>query len=289
MAKSPDELPIQRAKEAIVAAVTSANRLVVVAATGSGKSTQLPKMLLELPWLRGDIVVLEPRRLAARTLAARVAHELGTELGGLVGYETRHDRRVSDATRVRFVTDGLFVRQMQRDPTLARVGAVILDEFHERSVALDVALGLVKLVQETKRTDLRMIVTSATLEATRLESFPACNTIVAEGRSYPVTIEYLAKASRDTPWDLAGAAIERVLDAYARGQAEDPGHLLVFMPGAYEIMRTCERAKAALSRTGVAAEVLPLHGGLTPDEQDRAVSSADPQKRRRIIVSTNVA
>ena len=289
MAKSPDELPIQRAKEAIVATVTSANRLVVVAATGSGKSTQLPKMLLELPWLRGDIVVLEPRRLAARTLAARVAHELGTELGGLVGYETRHDRRVSDATRVRFVTDGLFVRQMQRDPTLARVGAVILDEFHERSVALDVALGLVKLVQETKRTDLRMIVTSATLEATRLESFLACNTIVAEGRSYPVTIEYLAKASRDTPWDLAGAAIERVLDAYARGQAEDPGHLLVFMPGAYEIMRTCERAKAALSRTGVAAEVLPLHGGLTPDEQDRAVSSADPQKRRRIIVSTNVA
>ena len=183
MAKSPDELPIQRAKEAIVAAVTSANRVVVVAATGSGKSTQLPKMLLELPWLRGDIVVLEPRRLAARTLAARVAHELGTELGGLVGYETRHDRRVSDATRVRFVTDGLFVRQMQRDPTLARVGAVILDEFHERSVALDVALGLVKLVQETKRTDLRMIVTSATLEATRLESFLACNTIVAEGRS----------------------------------------------------------------------------------------------------------
>ncbi len=289
MAAAYDALPILAAKEAITAAVTARNRLVVVAATGSGKSTQLPKMLLELEWLRGDIVVLEPRRLAARTLAARVAAELNTPLGGLVGYETRHDRRVSDATRVRFVTDGLFVRQLQRDPTLARVGAVILDEFHERSVAVDVALGLVKMVQETTRPQLRMLVTSATLEAARLESFLSCDTIVAEGRSFPVTIEHLAKASRETPWDLAGAAIERVLDEYARGRAEDPGHLLVFMPGAYEIMRTCERAKSALTRTGVTAEVLPLHGGLTPEEQDRAVSAANPLTQRRIIVATNVA
>ena len=289
MARGPAELPIHAARETIRAAVRAANRLVVVAATGSGKSTQLPKMLLDLEGVRGDIVILEPRRLAARTLAMRVAAELGDECGGLVGYETRHDRKVSPRTRVRFVTDGLFVRQMQRDPTLARVSCVILDEFHERSVAVDVALGLLKLAQETHRADLRMVVTSATLEATRLESFLGCRTIVAEGRSFPVTVEYLAKPSREPAWDLAGNAIERVLDAFARGQSDDPGHLLVFMPGGYEIMRTCERARIALSRTGVTAEVLPLHGALPPDEQDRAVSAVDPAKHRRIIVSTNVA
>ncbi|MFZ9880522.1 MAG: ATP-dependent helicase HrpB [Phycisphaerales bacterium] len=289
MALRPEDLPIQRAREEIRASVRAANRLVVVAATGSGKSTQLPKFLLDLDEVRGDIVVLEPRRLAARMLATRVAAELGGEVGGLVGYETRHDRRVGRDTRIRFVTDGLFVRQMQGDPSLARVGAVVLDEFHERSVAVDVALGLVKLAQESRRKDLRMIVTSATLEARRLEDFLGCRTVVAEGRSYPVALEHLAKASRETPWDLAGAAIERVLDAYARGQSDDPGHLLVFMPGAYEIMKTCERAKVALSRTGVQAEVLPLHGSLTPDEQDRAVAAVDPAKRRRVIVSTNVA
>jgi len=289
MARTPEELPIQRAREEIRAAVRDANRLVVVAPTGSGKSTQLPKFLLDSAGIEGDIVVLEPRRLAARTLAMRVAHELGDECGGIAGYETRHDRKVSDRTRIRFVTDGLFVRQLQRDPTLARTGAVILDEFHERSVAVDVALGLVKLAQESRRRELRMIVTSATLEAQRLEGFLGCRTVVAEGRSYPVTIEHLARPSRDTPWDLAGAAIERVLDAFATGRADDPGHILVFMPGAYEIMRTCEKARIALARTGVQADVLPLHGALPPDEQDRAVSAVDPAKRRRIIVSTNVA
>ena len=128
--KTPEDLPIQRVREAVRAAVSARNRLVVVAPTGSGKSTQLPKFLLDCPGVSGDVVVLEPRRLAARMLAARVAAELGDELGGLVGYETRHDRRVSERTRIRFVTDGLFVRQMQRDPSLARVGAVVLDEFH---------------------------------------------------------------------------------------------------------------------------------------------------------------
>jgi ATP-dependent helicase HrpB len=288
-APTPDALPIQRVREQIRAAVSESNRLVVVAPTGSGKSTQLPKFMLDAPGIGGDVVVLEPRRLAARTLATRVAHELGDECGGMVGYETRHDRKVSARTRIRFVTDGLFVRQMQRDPLLKGVGAVILDEFHERSVAVDVALGLVKLAQESRRADLRMIVTSATLEATRLEGFLDCRSVVAEGRSFPVSVEYLAKPSRETAWDLAGAAIERILDDFATGRGDDPGHILVFMPGGYEIMKTCEKARIALARTGVAAEVLPLHGALPPDEQDRAVSAVDPAKRRRIIVSTNVA
>ena len=286
---TPEELPIQRVRERVRDALQSSNRLVVVAATGSGKSTQLPKFLLDHESVRGDIVVLEPRRLAARTLAARVAAELNSELGDIVGYETRHDRRVGSSTRIRFVTDGLFVRQMQRDPALSKVGAVILDEFHERSVAVDVALGLVKLAQESRRTDLRMIVTSATLEAQRLEGFLSCETVVAEGRSFPVEIEYLAKPSRETPWDLAANALGNILDAYARGQSDDPGHVLIFMPGAYEIMKTCERARTAASRAGVDVEVLPLHGSLTPDEQDRAVSAVDPLRRRRVIVATNVA
>ncbi|MEY2795992.1 MAG: hypothetical protein RIR10_1708 [Planctomycetota bacterium] len=286
---TPEELPIQRVRERVRDALHTSNRLVVVAATGSGKSTQLPKFLLDHDAVRGDIVVLEPRRLAARTLAARVAAELNSELGDVVGYETRHDRRVGASTRIRFVTDGLFVRQMQRDPALSKVGAVILDEFHERSVAVDVALGLVKLAQESRRADLRMIVTSATLEAQRLEGFLGCETIVAEGRSFPVEIDYLAKPSRETPWDLAANALSNILDAYARGQSDDPGHILIFMPGAYEIMKTCERARSAASRAGVDVEVLPLHGSLTPDEQDRAVSAVDPLRRRRIIVATNVA
>ncbi len=289
MARRPEDLPIWRERARIRGALDRGNRLVLVAETGSGKSTQLPKFLLDHERVAGDVVVLEPRRLAARMLATRVASELGDEVGGIAGYETRHDRRVGRETRIRFVTDGLFVRQLQRDPTLARVGAVVLDEFHERSVAADVALGLVKLAQESRRDDLRLVVTSATLEATRLEGFLGCATVVAEGRAFPVAIEHLARPSRETPWDLAGAAIERVLDAYARGEADDPGHLLVFMPGAYEIMRTCEKAKVALARTGVAADILPLHGALPPEEQDRAVSPVDPGRRRRIIVATNVA
>jgi len=288
-APKPDGLPILRAKEAICARLREQNRLVVVAPTGSGKSTQLPKFLLDSEGIRGDIVVLEPRRLAARTLAMRVAHELGDECGGIAGFETRHDRRISERTRIRFVTDGLFVRRMQRDPTLSRVGAVILDEFHERSVAIDVALGLLKLAQESRRKDLRVVVTSATLEATRLERFLDCSSIVAEGRSFPVGIEHLSKPTREPCWDLAGAAVERVLEGFASGREDDPGHILVFMPGAYEIARTCERARIALSRTGIQADVLPLHGALPPEEQDRAVSAVDPARRRRIIVSTNVA
>ena len=128
----PAMLPIHRSRDAVLATLTRSNRVVVVAPTGSGKSTQLPKILLENGLIHGDIVVLEPRRIAARMLATRVATELGEQVGGLVGYETRHDRKISNATRVRFVTDGLFVRQMQADPSLSRVGCVILDEFHER-------------------------------------------------------------------------------------------------------------------------------------------------------------
>ncbi len=289
MARRPEDLPIWAERARIRDELARANRLVLVAETGSGKSTQLPKFLLDHAEVAGDVVVLEPRRLAARMLATRVAAELGDEVGGVAGYETRHDRRVGRGTRIRFVTDGLFVRQLQRDPSLARVGAVVLDEFHERSVAADVALGLVKLAQESRRADLRLVVTSATLEATRLEGFLGCRTVVAEGRTFPVAIEHLARPSREAAWDLAGAAIERVLDAFARGESDDPGHLLVFMPGAYEIMRTCEKAKVALARTGVAADILPLHGSLPPEEQDRAVAPVDPSRRRRIIVATNVA
>ena len=285
----PAMLPIHRSRDAVLATLTRSNRVVVVAPTGSGKSTQLPKILLENGLIHGDIVVLEPRRIAARMLATRVATELGEQVGGLVGYETRHDRKISNATRVRFVTDGLFVRQMQADPSLSRVGCVILDEFHERSVAVDVALGLVKSLQESTRKDLRMIVTSATLEANRLAACLECDVIEAHGRAYDVDVSYLAKPSRDPCWELAGNALEQVLDRLTRGEGDDPGHTLMFMPGVFEILKATERVKIALARTGVECEVLPLHGSLTPQEQDRAVSNADPQRQRRIIIATNVA
>ncbi len=285
----PSQLPIHRCRDAIIDALRAGNRAVVVAPTGSGKSTQLPKILLENACAQGEIVILEPRRIAARMLATRVAAELGEAVGGLVGYETRHDRKVSATTRIRFVTDGLFVRQIQHDPTLGRVGCVILDEFHERSIAVDVALGLVKTLQETRRRDLKMIVTSATLEARRLADFLSCATIEAQGSAFGVDVHYLARASREPCWELAASALERVLEEFANGRSDDPGHVLVFMPGVFEILKTMERAQIAAARAGVACEILPLHGSLTPEQQDRAVSAADPIRNRRVIVATNVA
>ncbi len=285
----PSQLPIHRSRDAILDALAVDNRVVVVAPTGSGKSTQLPQLLLKSSAIQGDIVVLEPRRIAARMLAARVASELGDSVGGIVGYETRHDRRVSSSTRIRFVTDGLFVRQMQSEGTLARVGCVILDEFHERSIAIDVALGLIKILQETKRPDLRMLVTSATLEARRLSAFLTCKTVEADGRAYSVDIHHLPKPSREPCWDLAASKLESVLEQFACGKSEDPGHILMFLPGAFEILKATERAQIAISRAGVACELHALHGSLPPEQQDRAVSPADPIRSRRVILATNVA
>ena len=280
---SPRELPVYELEGALVAALREQGRVIVQAPTGSGKSTQIPQMLLRHGLLgeKGEVVVLQPRRLAARMLARRVAEEAGTRLGEGVGYQIRLESRVSERTRIRFVTEGILLRQMSFDPRLPGVAAVIFDEFHERHLHGDISLARALQIQRTTRPDLRIVVMSATLETARLESYLApAATLVSQGRSFPVRVEYLARAvdfEREPVWETAARECERIA-----GRTD--GDLLVFMPGAYEISRTLQALDASRALRGFA--LLPLHGELPVEQQDRAVARC---AERKIIVSTNVA
>jgi len=280
---SPRELPIYELESAVVAAVRGAGRLIVQAPTGSGKSTQIPQMLWRHGLLgeKGEVVVLQPRRLAARMLAKRVAEEAGTSLGEGVGYQIRLESRVSERTRIRFVTEGILLRQMSFDATLRGVSTVIFDEFHERHLYGDISLARALQIQQTIRPELKIIVMSATLDAGLLKNYLApCEVLVSQGRSFPVRIEYLAKRvdfEAEPVWEVAARECERV--AAATG-----GDFLVFMPGAYEISRTVQAIQGARGLRDFVT--FPLHGELPPEQQDRAVARYDS---RKIIVSTNVA
>jgi ATP-dependent helicase HrpB len=279
---TPEDLPIHELDDAIVAGLRSTGRIVVQAPTGSGKSTQIPQLLLREGFLeQGEVVVLQPRRLAARMLARRVAEEVGTELGDLVGYQIRLDSRVSARTRIRFVTEGILLRQMAFDPQLRGISAVLFDEFHERHLYGDISLARALQIQRSVRPDLKLAVMSATLETGSLRDYLApCEVLVSQGRSFPVAIEYLAKPAdfeAEPVWEVAARACIRAAEA-------TPGDLLVFMPGAYEISRTVQALQGTRDLRGFA--VLPLHGELPPEAQDRAVARS---AGRKIIVSTNVA
>ena len=278
----PRELPVYELESALVASLRGKGRVIVRAPTGSGKSTQIPQILLRHGFLDGgQVVVLQPRRLAARMLARRVAEEVGTELGDVVGYQIRLESRVSERTRIRFVTEGILLRQMTFDPTLLGVSAVIFDEFHERHLYGDISLAKALGIQRAGRPDLKIAVMSATLEAGVLEDYlKPCDVLESKGRTFPVEIEYLARPvnfDSDPVWEVAARECERA--AAATG-----GDLLVFMPGAFEIGRTIQAIQGMRSLRDFA--VLPMHGELPPAAQDRAVSRADG---RKIIVSTNVA
>ncbi|HWZ96003.1 MAG TPA: ATP-dependent helicase HrpB [Opitutaceae bacterium] len=279
----PCDLPIYELEPAIVAALRASGRLIVQAPTGSGKSTQIPQMLLRhgLLGARGEVTVLQPRRLATRLLAKRVAEEAGTPLGEIVGYQIRLESRVSERTRIRFVTEGILLRQMSFDPALRGISAVVFDEFHERHLYGDISLARALQIQKTTRPDLKIVVMSATLDAAVLRDYLApCEVLTSQGRSFPVRIEYLPRAvdfEREPVWDVAARECARVA-------AETPGDLLVFMPGAYEISRTVQAVQG--ERTLRSFVTFPLHGELPPDAQDRAVARYDS---RKIIVSTNVA
>lgn len=273
------ELPIYDLDEEIVHALRSGNRLVLQAPTGSGKSTQVPQILLDggAPG-DGKCVILQPRRLAARMLAARVAAERGVPLGGEVGYQIRLDNVSSRDTRILFVTEGILMRQMLADPLLRGVSTVIFDEFHERHLYGDISLARALDLQETTRPDLRIVVMSATLDRIGLGDYlTPCTTLESEGRVFPVDIEFLSHEPDDEPvWEIAADA---VADHFDRTE----GDILVFMPGAYEITRTIREIG---NRLGNRCLVLPLHGELPASEQDRAVNRSSS---RKIIVSTNVA
>ena len=280
---SPRELPIYELEPAVLAALRDGGRMIVQAPTGSGKSTQEPQMILRhgLAGERGEIVVLQPRRLAARLLAKRVAEEVGCPLGELVGYQIRLESRVSERTRIRFVTEGILLRQMSFDPNLRGVSAVIFDEFHERHLYGDISLARALQIQGTTRPDLKIAVMSATLDTGVLRNYLApCPVLVSQGRMFPVRVEYLAKApdfDAEPVWEVAARACEEVA-------ARTEGDLLVFMPGAYEISRTVQALQESRVLRGFV--VFPLHGELAAEAQDRAVARYEA---RKIIVATNVA
>jgi ATP-dependent helicase HrpB len=279
---SRNKLPIYHLKDAIVAKVRQQGRLILQSPTGSGKSTQVPQMLLDDGVLgEGEVVVLQPRRLATRMLAARVAEERNGKPGDEVGYQIRFDKVTSEKTRIRFVTEGVLLRQLLNDPKLRGISAVIFDEFHERHLYGDITLARVLQIQETLRPDLKIIVMSATLETGQLEKYlEPCARLESEGRTHPVEIEYLEGSfnSEDHPiWEVAAMELERLA-------GETDGDVLVFMPGAYEISRTIQ----AIQNSRVSNEfiALPLHGELPVAAQDAALAR---YFQRKVVVSTNVA
>jgi ATP-dependent helicase HrpB len=258
------KLPVDALLPEIVAALRREKYLVIEAPPGAGKTTRIPPALL--PIARGEIIVLEPRRLAARMAARRVASELGERLGETVGYQVRFEDVSGPRTRLRFVTEGVLTRRLISDPQLRGVDIVILDEFHERHLDSDLALALLK------RLNVRIIVMSATLDAAPIAKFLGkCPVLRSEGKLFDLKIEYTPHSSVALE-DQVASAVERL------GNLD--GDVLVFLPGAAEI----RRAARALERSNLL--VVPLHGDLSPEEQDRAVA---PATRRKIILSTNVA
>jgi ATP-dependent helicase HrpB len=274
--------PVHALTDRLVAAVRAgARRLIIQAPTGSGKSTQIPQILLDKNLVSPDrrIVVLEPRRMAARLLARRVAQERGGSSGGEVGYQVRFEDRTG--TRLNYVTEGILLRRFFGDPLLSDIGVVIFDEFHERHLYGDVSLACVRQLQET-RPDLVLVVMSATLDGAGLEKYlNPCVRLQAEGRMFPVTVDYLERPvdfDRTPSWEVAAQETARWVDRHGEGD------VLVFLPGAYEINRAVAKLRTLPEIRGI--DVLPLHGELPAADQDAAVT---PGPRRKIIVATNVA
>jgi len=273
-------LPILQNRAALEDAARNCRRLIISSPPGSGKSTQVPQILLDAGLCAGKIAVLQPRRLAARMLARRVARERKGAAGGEVGYRVRFEDRTSKTTRIIFETEGILLREMADDPTLAQYSAIILDEFHERHLHGDLTLAACLALQKTSRPDLLVAVMSATLDEQTLAAYMSpCRTVNAQGRCFPVDMVYASEELARLPvWEAAAKTCAALLPRVPEGD------MLVFMAGAYEITKTAaEIAKIpALSGFGV----FPLHGELSPEKQDAAV---EPSSRRKIIIATNIA
>ncbi len=272
-------LPIDAFLPAIVAQLRERASLVLVAEPGAGKTTRLPAAMLEAGFAeQGEILVLEPRRIAARMAARRVSSELGEEVGGRIGYQVRFEEAVSARTRVRFITEGILTRKIVQDAQLRGVAAVVLDEFHERHIHGDVGLALLRRLQRQSRPELRLVVMSATLDAGPLSRFLDAPIVQVPGRPYEVSVDYAERVD-DTKLELrvAGAARRLVREGLQ-------GDVLVFLPGAAEIRRTQEACEALAREAGL--EIVVLHGDLPAREQDRALQRSS---RRKLILSTNVA
>ncbi|MEZ5833500.1 MAG: ATP-dependent helicase HrpB [Dongiaceae bacterium] len=272
------DLPIEPLIPEILDALAAAPNLVLEAPPGAGKTTRVPLALLDAAWAKdGKIIVLEPRRLAARGAAARMAAMLGEEAGGTVGYRVRLDRKVGPKTRIEAITTGLFLRQLQGDPALPGIAAILFDEFHERTIEGDMALAFALEAQAGLRDDLRLIIMSATLDGESVaERIPGARRLRSEGRAFPVETRHLGDDQNARLEDRMATAIRRAL-------GEEDGDVLAFLPGTAEIRRTQDRL-AGEDR----AVVLPLYGDLPLPEQDKAIRR-DPQGRRKIILATSIA
>ncbi|MCU1696449.1 MAG: ATP-dependent helicase HrpA [Mycobacterium sp.] len=295
------DLPVSERRDEIAKAITENQVVVIAGETGSGKTTQLPKICLELGrGIRGTIGHTQPRRLAARTVAQRIADELGVELGGAIGYTVRFTDQASDRTLVKLMTDGILLAEMQRDRRLLRYDTLILDEAHERSLNIDFLLGYLRELLP-RRPDLKVIVTSATIEPGRFAAhFAGAPIVEVSGRTYPVEIRYrplevpVPSSNDDDPDDPDHEVVrseirttmrdqtEAIVDAVGELEGEPPGDVLVFLSGEREIRDTAEALRATLKHT----EVLPLYARLPTAEQQKVFA---PHSGRRVVLATNVA
>jgi ATP-dependent helicase HrpB len=274
-------LPIDAVLDELARTLASHNAAVLVAPPGAGKTTRVPLALLDAPWARGKkIIVLEPRRIAARASAERMAKTLGERVGETVGYRVRFGSKVSRATRIEVVTEGIFSRQILDDPELSSVAAVLFDEFHERSLDADLGLALARDAQTGLREDLRILVMSATLDGARVaELLGEAPVVASEGRAFPVETRYLGRK--------ADAPLERQMaDAIATALRADPGSVLAFLPGAAEIRRTQNFLTERIHDASI--EIVPLYGALDAGVQDRAIAPS-PKGHRKVVLATSIA
>ena len=274
-------LPIDNALPALTAALGANNCAVLVARPGAGKTTRVPLVLLDEPWAKEKkILVLEPRRLAARAAAARMASTLREQVGDTVGLRVRFGSKVTKRTRIEVVTEGVFTRLIQDDPSLEGVAAVLFDEFHERSLDADLGLALARDAQQGLRSDLRLLIMSATLDGARIAALLGNAPVIeSEGRAFPVETDYLGRDQR--------APIERqVVDAVERALRAETGSLLVFLPGAGEIRRADALLRERIADANI--DIVALYGALDAREQDLAIAPA-PAGRRKVVLATSIA
>jgi ATP-dependent helicase HrpB len=280
----PTDLPVEGCIAELRSALGGAGHAVLHAPPGAGKTTIVPLRLLAEPWLGDDrIVVLEPRRLAARAAAARMADLLGEDVGATVGYRTRDERRVGPGTRIEVVTEGILTRRLQHDASLPGVGLVVFDEIHERNLQADLALALALDARSVLRPELRLLAMSATLDTDRVAVLlggdgPASRVVASEGRSHPVEIRWRPTDPRDRPAEGTAAVVLEAL-------RHDDGDVLVFLAGAADIRRTATVLERSVP---VGVDIRPLFGALTLVEQDRALEPS-PAGRRRVVLATDIA
>src|SRR6201996_4621443 len=274
----PPQLPVSARHDDLLAAISDHQVVVVAGETGSGKTTQLPKLCLELGrGVRGTIAHTQPRRIAARTVAQRIAYELGVPLGGPVGYAVRFDDRGSEDTLVRLVTDGLLLAEIRRDPLLRRYDTVIVDEAHERSLNIDFLLGCLHRILP-RRPDLKLIITSATIDPERFsEHFGGAPIVEVSGRTFPVEVRYRPPGEDEELLDALADAVEQLL-------AERSGDVLAFFSGEREIR---DAAELLTGRLGQDVEILPLHSRLAAADQQKVFGPRSSRRQpRRVVLAT---